>query len=1019
MHLRFVGSLPRLDPSALLDEARFVHRLAKALVRRADVADDVAQDVFVAALQQQGGPPRHLRGWLASITKRLARRSGTAERRRTTHEANAAPPAADDRERHTAERLQLQRRLCDAVEALPEPYRTAVTLRFFDELAPRAIAARTGTSSDVVRQRLHRGLAMLRQQLDGEFGDRRAWIGAFAAAGLGLQGSPWLLLTVLTMNKLALGAAAALAAGVFLIWPNAEPPPARETDTVSGAAASSAATAAAGPAAEASATELQRTAGAAPEPRCEVLVVGDDGAPVRDAAVHLWRVDEIESELRTDEHGRCSLEPSPNACMVLVCADGHFPHRAQLTHCRGEQRIELPAGESITGTLLVDGAVPRRSWGLWVDPVPLDDAVPDRVRKRLRTWRVPTAADGSFALRGLPTGWRGGLYLPRPLWLLPESGGTPDNHSSVAVDAATHDLRIATTQLPTMQWRVVWDDDGSPVVEPRGMAHCEFADGSSSPSMGVSGDRDGNLVTGFYTGQDTRYLLWCDPAKRPAIQSVTVRVHADGSDGSRDFVFTQQQIESSTPHVLRLARAKVTHFVAIDEAGAPIAGARIAASAISEPTGADGRGSFAGTAGDVQSIGAPEHRVGPCAPRAAAAGTADDPLVFVLPRSNAVHLRVVGADGKPPPHVRVELRSDAAVFTDGGLSSFLAQELGSPVWGSNATVVTLPDGTKTYQDCVNIVERLVDGRATVRSFVPGQPCAVVALDPMHRELARTTFTTPPANGEIAVDLLVPGTAREFRGRIVDAAGNGLAKATVELGPPGEENQREQALTDATGTFVVRGVYATEALRLKIDAPGFVAQQLDVPPLRSEDGDTERTFRLQPGLAVTVRVVDESGAPVAIPAHLDSEARLHDAYDDLGPGVRRWSRLPAATVTFHCTIGGVTFPIRHDPRQPEALLRVPKPGRLVFTAQGGWPAQPDGASLVAKVQRLDATAPPLPLWSPDTRGEEPLVPGRYRAELVVASRPTEGGDRIERPLGLTAEFTLTAGELTRAELRRPR
>src|SRR5262249_25255520 len=61
---------------------------------------------------------------------------------------------------------------------------TAVALRFFEGRSPRAIGKLRGQSAATARQHVHRGLAMLRGRLDREFGQRRAWLAAFASLGL-------------------------------------------------------------------------------------------------------------------------------------------------------------------------------------------------------------------------------------------------------------------------------------------------------------------------------------------------------------------------------------------------------------------------------------------------------------------------------------------------------------------------------------------------------------------------------------------------------------------------------------------------------------------------------------------------------------------------------------------------------------------------------------------------------------------------------------------------------------------
>lgn len=56
----------------------------------------------------------------------------------------------------------LGERIRERVKDLPEMYRTAVTMRFVDELSPKEIAELLGESENVISVRIHRGLAKLR-----------------------------------------------------------------------------------------------------------------------------------------------------------------------------------------------------------------------------------------------------------------------------------------------------------------------------------------------------------------------------------------------------------------------------------------------------------------------------------------------------------------------------------------------------------------------------------------------------------------------------------------------------------------------------------------------------------------------------------------------------------------------------------------------------------------------------------------------------------------------------------------
>jgi RNA polymerase sigma-70 factor (ECF subfamily) len=61
------------------------------------------------------------------------------------------------------ERAEIRR----AVEALPEPYRETVSMRFFGDLSTADIAAATGRPEATVRTHLHRGLERLRIRVRG------------------------------------------------------------------------------------------------------------------------------------------------------------------------------------------------------------------------------------------------------------------------------------------------------------------------------------------------------------------------------------------------------------------------------------------------------------------------------------------------------------------------------------------------------------------------------------------------------------------------------------------------------------------------------------------------------------------------------------------------------------------------------------------------------------------------------------------------------------------------------------
>jgi RNA polymerase sigma-70 factor (ECF subfamily) len=138
--------------------APMVHGLLLARVAP-DVADDLVQEVFLAALRRLKALRRSasVGAWLAMIARNLA----IDHFRRPTHEPLRAldPGAADPRRAEAAE-------VIEAIRALPEAYREPLILRLVEGMTGPEISARVGLTPDSVRVNLHRGMKLLRERLE-------------------------------------------------------------------------------------------------------------------------------------------------------------------------------------------------------------------------------------------------------------------------------------------------------------------------------------------------------------------------------------------------------------------------------------------------------------------------------------------------------------------------------------------------------------------------------------------------------------------------------------------------------------------------------------------------------------------------------------------------------------------------------------------------------------------------------------------------------------------------------------
>lgn len=227
--------LPRLisgesgpDLELLLAHAPYVRALARELVFDADLARDVEQEAWLAALENAPRDRGALRGWLAALVRNFAVKAWRSSARRREREsacarAESSVPTPED----ILERENLRRHLVENLLALDEPYRSALVLRFFEELPPREVARRLGVPVETARTRIRRGLECLRERLDrGSPGGREAWCLALVR-GLGvpwepvsqarfLLSSPWSGVVLMSLAKKTAIAAAAVALGVYL-----------------------------------------------------------------------------------------------------------------------------------------------------------------------------------------------------------------------------------------------------------------------------------------------------------------------------------------------------------------------------------------------------------------------------------------------------------------------------------------------------------------------------------------------------------------------------------------------------------------------------------------------------------------------------------------------------------------------------------------------------------------------------------------------------------------------------------
>ncbi len=216
------------SPDAILEgNLEWIRALAHSLVRDPDHADDLAQDTVVAALETSPAAIRVPRSWLATVALNLWRHRGRSEQRRRARESSAGELAIRQHDRESGEtsspddlveRVVVFREVAQHVLELHEPYRSAILMRFWDGLPPRAIAAKLGTTPATIQNRLARGLGLLREKLDRSRGGREAWLSALLPCLRPPTSGTAALLGGIAVNAKVIALAAALVLAVVALF---------------------------------------------------------------------------------------------------------------------------------------------------------------------------------------------------------------------------------------------------------------------------------------------------------------------------------------------------------------------------------------------------------------------------------------------------------------------------------------------------------------------------------------------------------------------------------------------------------------------------------------------------------------------------------------------------------------------------------------------------------------------------------------------------------------------------------
>ncbi len=406
----------------LADQGRLVRRLAAEVVGDAHLAEDVAQEAWLRGLPAQA-PAAEASAWWRTVIRNLGRSLRLSDGARQWRERAVARDEHVPSTHDELERTELVTRIASAVQALPEPYRGVVSMRYWDGLAPRDIARARGAPVATIKSQLQRGLQRLRAELaDSDSSTRR---GLMALALPASRNGLLVYSLLMQVNLKVIGAALALGAlGVWGLATRGAPSPGigpasggRSAEAPGDHTAASLPVEGNGGTPELDGVGLEShgvagaripAAGETTEPpssmRLRGRVVDGAGAPLAGAHLELTHKEDsstpIEFETTAEGTFEC-LEASPGDYSLEVRAIGCVPWAGRLNLPPGFdgllRDIIVQRGRGLHGRVVNEAGDPVPGAGLYL----LEQATSmSPVTEQLA---ATTTEDGIFELLGLPS----------------------------------------------------------------------------------------------------------------------------------------------------------------------------------------------------------------------------------------------------------------------------------------------------------------------------------------------------------------------------------------------------------------------------------------------------------------------------------------------------------------------------------------------------------------------------------------------------------------------------------------
>ncbi len=360
----------------LLQRMHWVRGLAGALVRDADRADDLAQDAWVKALRAGPAQAGSWRGWFARVMKNRVADEGRLKGQQERFTARQPRSGGGPSEEEILQQMETHEALSEALRNLPDPYRRAVFLHYFEGWSLGRIAAEDGCDKRAIEKRLRQARAMLRAHLE-----RRAPAAHWAAGLLLLARSTSIAVPVALAAVVVLTVTATVVFAEFWNVDGAPGTPVVALPSVTTAAGAAADTGdpTSPPGSGLVAGEIEREE-AGSDGFDFILTIRDlhSQAPISGASVELRTHDEYDrtlerAELASDVNGEVRhrfLQPASRA-MVTLAAPGRYHSATNLFNWQTvssevrKDALLAPLQGAVQGRIVDERGFPVS--GAWVD----------------------------------------------------------------------------------------------------------------------------------------------------------------------------------------------------------------------------------------------------------------------------------------------------------------------------------------------------------------------------------------------------------------------------------------------------------------------------------------------------------------------------------------------------------------------------------------------------------------------------------------------------------------------------